>query len=113
MHMIKVLNNLNSNPQKSSIAHLRLRVGISMGPVIAGVVGAVKPQYDIWGDTVNVASRMDTCGIVDKIQIPQHVAKILLDHKLFCPYSRGVQEVKGKGQLEVFLIDYNEQACLD
>lgn len=41
------------------------------GPVIAGVIGAQKPQYDIWGNTVNVASRMDSTGILDKIQVAQ------------------------------------------
>lgn len=43
--------------------------GINHGPVIAGVVGAQKPQYDIWGNTVNVASRMDSCGQMGKIQV--------------------------------------------
>lgn len=41
------------------------------GPVIAGVIGAQKPQYDIWGNTVNVASRMDSTGVLDKIQVAQ------------------------------------------
>lgn len=45
--------------------------GINHGPVIAGVIGAQKPQYDIWGNTVNVASRMDSTGVLDKIQVAQ------------------------------------------
>ena len=45
------------------------RAGLNHGPAIAGVIGARKPQYDIWGDTVNVASRMDTSGLSDHIQV--------------------------------------------
>jgi adenylate cyclase 2 len=47
--------------------------------VIAGVVGAQKPQYDIWGNTVNVASRMDSCGIMGRIQVTEGTAKILVN----------------------------------
>ena len=43
--------------------------GLNMGKVVAGVIGADKPQYDIWGNTVNVASRMDSTGVADKIQV--------------------------------------------
>lgn len=43
--------------------------GLNMGPVVAGVIGARKPQYDIWGNTVNVSSRMDSTGVPDRIQV--------------------------------------------
>lgn len=48
---------------------LNLPTGINHGPVIAGVIGAQKPQYDIWGNSVNVASRMDSTGVLGKIQV--------------------------------------------
>lgn len=77
------------------------------------MVGAVKPQYDIWGDTVNVASRMDTSGLSGKIHLPGHVAKHLTENGLFRPYSRGIQHIKGKGKLETYLIDYDPNECAD
>lgn len=49
--------------------------GINHGPVIAGVIGALKPQYDIWGNSVNVASRMESTGMLDKIQVRQELAR--------------------------------------
>lgn len=52
-----------------SFNNFRMRIGINIGPVVAGVIGARKPQYDIWGNAVNVASRMDSTGILDKIQV--------------------------------------------
>lgn len=52
-----------------SFNHFKIRIGINIGPVVAGVIGARKPQYDIWGNAVNVASRMDSTGILEKIQV--------------------------------------------
>ena len=52
-----------------SFNNFQIRIGINMGPIVAGVIGAKKPQYDIWGNAVNVASRMDSTGVVGKIQV--------------------------------------------
>uniref|UniRef100_A0A8C5ECU8 adenylate cyclase n=1 Tax=Gouania willdenowi TaxID=441366 RepID=A0A8C5ECU8_GOUWI len=61
---------------KHSFNDFRLRIGINHGPVIAGVIGAQKPQYDIWGNSVNVASRMETTGVLGKIQVRYSIRKL-------------------------------------
>lgn len=62
---MSVLDQIN----RESFQRFRLRIGLNHGPVIAGVIGAQKPQYDIWSNTVNVASRMDSCGIMGRMQV--------------------------------------------
>lgn len=57
--------------------NLRLRIGINTGPVVAGVVGTKKFIYDLWGDAVNTASRMESHGIPDAIQVTEHTYEIL------------------------------------
>ncbi|KAM8831559.1 adenylate cyclase type 8-like isoform 2-T3 [Spinachia spinachia] len=81
--------------------NFQLRVGIAHGPVVAGVIGATKPQYDIWGSTVNLASRMDTTGVSGRIQVPEATRPILarlgfvleLRGEIFV---KGVSECQGK-----------------
>lgn len=59
-----------------SFNNFDLRVGISCGPLVGGVIGARKPVYDIWGNTVNEASRMDSTGVMGKIQVPHDIARV-------------------------------------
>uniref|UniRef100_A0A3B4YFJ4 Adenylate cyclase type 2 n=1 Tax=Seriola lalandi dorsalis TaxID=1841481 RepID=A0A3B4YFJ4_SERLL len=77
--------------------------GINHGPVIAGVIGAQKPQYDIWGNTVNVASRMDSTGVLGKIQVTEETSRILLTLGYMCS-CRGIINVKGKGELKTYFV---------
>uniref|UniRef100_A0A671NZY1 adenylate cyclase n=1 Tax=Sinocyclocheilus anshuiensis TaxID=1608454 RepID=A0A671NZY1_9TELE len=88
---------------KHSFNDFKLRVGINHGPVIAGVIGAQKPQYDIWGNTVNVASRMDSTGVLGKIQVTEETSRILQMLGYMCS-CRGIINVKGKGDLKTFFV---------
>jgi class 3 adenylate cyclase len=83
-------------------ADLHLRIGVNSGPVVAGIVGRRKFIYDLWGDTVNVASRMESHGVADAIQVTRPVYEALRDRYTF--EARGTLEVKGKGQLEAWLL---------
>jgi adenylate cyclase len=79
-----------------------LRIGLAAGPVVAGVVGARKFFYDVWGDAVNVASRMETTDVEGKIQVPQNVYERLND--AFVLEQRGEVDVKGKGVMTTWYL---------
>jgi adenylate cyclase len=81
---------------------LRFRIGIASGPVTAGVIGKDKFAYDLWGDTVNTASRMESSGVPGAIQITGSTVALLGDAYVCEP--RGSVEVKGKGQLDTFML---------
>lgn len=81
---------------------MKLRVGVNSGPVVAGVIGTSKYIYDLWGDTVNLASRMESGSIPDAVQVTRAVYERLKDQFVFEP--RGAIEVKGKGKVEAWLL---------
>jgi adenylate cyclase len=91
--------------ERLSAAHgvdLKIRVGIASGPVMAGVIGTDKFSYDVWGETVNLASRLESHGLPGEIQVSDAVRGALGDSFLFV--SRGPIEVKGVGRVETWLL---------
>lgn len=87
---------------RSSAFKWGLRVGIHSGPVVAGVVGKHKYAFDVWGDTVNVASRMESSGVPGRVNISAYTFD-LAGSRFECEY-RGKVDAKGKGQIDMYLV---------
>ncbi len=81
-----------------------MRVGIHTGPVVAGIVGVKKFQYDIWGDTVNTASRMESSGEVGQVNISEAIYALVKDEPGFTFTSRGKVQAKGKGEMVMYFV---------
>jgi class 3 adenylate cyclase len=84
------------------LPQLQVRVGINTGPVLAGVIGQKKFQYDLWGDAVNIASRMESHGVPGKIQISETTYRLLQTE--FACEPRGPIEVKGSGTINTWFL---------
>ncbi len=83
--------------------HVEFRIGINSGPLVGGVIGTHKFQYDIWGDTVNTAARMESHGVPGRIHISTASYELIKEEFMCEP--RGTIEVKGKGQMETWFVE--------
>lgn len=99
LEMMRVVDDFNKNMLGFQF---KLRIGFNHGPLTAGVIGTTKLLYDIWGDTVNIASRMDSTGVECRIQVSEESHAVLSAMDYAFDY-RGTVNVKGKGQMRTYL----------
>ena len=100
----------NEQRTKANKEPLEVRIGIHTGQVVAGIVGTKKFAYDIWGDTVNTASRMESCGKPGKVNISETTYDFV-KHEFECLY-RGKVAAKNKGMIDMYFVEsYQPQAA--
>jgi class 3 adenylate cyclase len=97
------MENLKRDREAAGKDYWELRIGIHTGPVIAGVVGKNKFAYDIWGDAVNTASRMESSGIPGQVNISGFTFEYIRDH-FQCTY-RGKVSAKNKGEIDMYIVE--------
>src|SRR5437879_13365078 len=103
LDMLKVVTRLGSGEGR----RFDVRIGISSGPVVAGIIGSKKFIYDLWGDTVNIAKRMEELGRLGAIQISEATYKQLKGKYLL--EGRGGIDEKGKGKMTKYLLTGRKQ----
>jgi class 3 adenylate cyclase/Tfp pilus assembly protein PilF len=98
----------NVNVQTNKPA-FEMRLGIHAGPIVAGIVGVKKFQYDVWGDTVNTASRIESNGMVGKVNISESLYHLIKNEDCFVFEYRGNIQAKGKGELKMYFVEANSE----
>ncbi len=103
LEILQFVQNLSPDNKQLKKHKFEIRIGIHTGPVVAGIVGTTKFAYDIWGDTVNTAARMESCGEEGKVNISGATYEIIKDD-FKCTY-RGKVDAKNKGDIDMYFVD--------
>ena len=110
LEMMRLTIKHNDENEKLGKPRLDMRVGIHTGPVVAGIVGVKKFQYDIWGDTVNIASRMESACLTNQVNISDATYQIIKNEPEYNFEDRGEISVKGKGRLAMYFVSLKRKS---
>jgi class 3 adenylate cyclase len=105
LEMAEFIKKRSQDQLRAGKISFEMRAGVHTGPVVAGIVGAKKFQYDVWGDTVNTASRMESSGEAGKVNISKATYVKIKEDPQFRFLQRGRIEAKGKGFIPMYFVE--------